>query len=374
MSNIETSKSSICLNMIVRNEAHIIKRCLESVIPYINTWVIADTGSTDGTQALIRESLKNIPGELLEHEWVNFGHNRDQVLQHSKGKSDYILTIDADEWLECEAGFDFTNLKADSYYITKNQTDKKYWVRNIIKNDIGWKWSGVLHECLTCENAKTEDDIDHAVIQARQEGARAHDPNTYRKDAALLTQALIDEPGNTRYQFYLAQSWRDADDPDQAIIHYKRRIAMGGWEEEVFYSKYQIAIAMEKLGKPWNECMSAYLEAWEHTPERSEPLYKIGSYYLEQRNWPLAWLFLNQAANIKRDRKFLLFIEEKVYQYTALFDATVAAGYLGYWEEMEENHKKLMEIEDLSEEVIDHAKKNYAYFMGAKDEDESVAA
>ena len=46
--------------MIVKNEAHCIIRCLESIKPYINYWVICDTGSTDGTQNVIKEYLKEI--------------------------------------------------------------------------------------------------------------------------------------------------------------------------------------------------------------------------------------------------------------------------------------------------------------------------
>ena len=374
MSNIDTRHSTICLNMIVKNEAHIINRCLQSIIPHVDYWVISDTGSTDGTQDIIKQVMKDIPGELIEHEWKDFGHNRDQVLQHSKGKADYILTIDADEWLEFEDGMSFKNLSADSYYIIKDQGGKRYWVRNIVKNNMGWKWHGVLHECLECLNSKTYDDFDGAVIQARQEGARAHDPNTYRKDAAILTKALIDEPENTRYQFYLAQSLRDADDYEASIIHYNRRIKMGGWSEEIFYSKYQIAILMERLEYSWEECLNAYLAAWEHTPERAEPLYRIGSYYMQQQNWPLAWLFLNQAANLKQQAKFLLFIEEQVYEYMALFDAIVAAGNMGYWEEMEEKHKKLMKLEGLSEDILKSATQNYEYFQNVKAELERAVA
>ncbi len=362
MPNIDTRKSTICLNMIVKNEFNIIKRCLESVIPHIDTWVISDTGSTDGTQKLIREVMKDIPGELIERKWQNFGVNRQEVIEASKDRADYILTIDADEWLEAENGFDFTKLTEDSYYIVKDQGDKRYWVRNIVKNGIGWHWKGVLHEYLECTDAKTYADIENAVIQARQEGARAHDPETYRKDAALLTKALIDEPNNTRYQFYLAQSWRDAGDYEKAILHYDRRTKMVGWEEEIFYSKYQIAIIMEISGKKWEECLTAYLDAWQHAPQRAEPIHKIGIHYLKKEKWPLAWLFLNQAAKMPKPENLILFIEDPVYDYIAIFDAAKAAGHMGYIQEMTALNEKILQKENLPEEIINATKKNQAYF------------
>ena len=45
------TKSTICLNMIVKNESHIILSTLKNVLEHINIdyWVISDTGSTDDT-------------------------------------------------------------------------------------------------------------------------------------------------------------------------------------------------------------------------------------------------------------------------------------------------------------------------------------
>ena len=87
---------TICLTMIVKNESEVIRRCIDSVRNYINYWVIVDTGSTDGTQELIKEIMNeyDIPGELHERPWVDFGHNRTESLQYAKDKCDYRLIID----------------------------------------------------------------------------------------------------------------------------------------------------------------------------------------------------------------------------------------------------------------------------------------
>src|SRR3990172_13007879 len=92
-----SAKPTLCLNMIVKNETKVIERCLKSVRPLIDYWVIVDTGSSDGTQQLIKAYLHDIPGELHERPWVNFEHNRNEALELAKNKGDYILTIDADE-------------------------------------------------------------------------------------------------------------------------------------------------------------------------------------------------------------------------------------------------------------------------------------
>ena len=76
--------------MIVKNEKDVIVRCLESVKPVIDYWVIVDTGSTDGTQKIIKKELKDIPGELYERPWKNFGENRSEAFNLAKGKGDFI--------------------------------------------------------------------------------------------------------------------------------------------------------------------------------------------------------------------------------------------------------------------------------------------
>ena len=56
VSDPRTARPTICLNMIVRNEIHIVADVLDAVAPYISSWVIVDTGSADGTQDLIRNA------------------------------------------------------------------------------------------------------------------------------------------------------------------------------------------------------------------------------------------------------------------------------------------------------------------------------
>ncbi len=78
---MKSSKQTICLTMIVKNEAHVIQRCLATVRPIIDHWVIVDTGSTDGTQDIIRAAMADMPGSLVERPWVDFAHNRSEALR-----------------------------------------------------------------------------------------------------------------------------------------------------------------------------------------------------------------------------------------------------------------------------------------------------
>ena len=67
------SKSyTICLNMIVKNESHIIVKTLENLCSYVDfdAYFISDTGSTDNTMDLIRGFFKerSIPGHIEQVE------------------------------------------------------------------------------------------------------------------------------------------------------------------------------------------------------------------------------------------------------------------------------------------------------------------
>ena len=93
----------ICLNMIVKNETPVLDRLFASVKDIISYYVIVDTGSTDGTPQFIKEWMAKagIPGEVHCHQWVSFGHNRNQALDYAyqADQADWILLIDADEEL-----------------------------------------------------------------------------------------------------------------------------------------------------------------------------------------------------------------------------------------------------------------------------------
>ena len=85
--------------------------------------MIFDTGSTDGTQEIVKKFMKDIPGELHESPWVNFAHNRNEALEVAKDKADYSLFVDADEVLEYSEDFALPLLDMDYYLMTVRQLE-----------------------------------------------------------------------------------------------------------------------------------------------------------------------------------------------------------------------------------------------------------
>jgi cellulose synthase/poly-beta-1,6-N-acetylglucosamine synthase-like glycosyltransferase len=102
--------ATVTLCMIVKNESHIIKECLESMLPYIDRYDITDTGSTDGTPELIKEFFDEygIEGEVYLSDWKGFGDgpnsmgSRTESFNNAEGKAEYAWVIDADYFITGE--------------------------------------------------------------------------------------------------------------------------------------------------------------------------------------------------------------------------------------------------------------------------------
>ena len=268
------------LSMIVKDEALVIERCLRSALPLLDWWVIADTGSTDGTQDIVRSVMGGVPGQLIERPWVDFGHNRQESLdaarnlEHSR-PGDYVLWIDADDSL-ADLPAELPDLTADGYHLEVDDGDTSYSRLQVVRLDRPWKWTGVVHEHLDLPEASLGSLESPRVIR-RREGARSRDPETYRMDAALIDRELAKAPDDPRLQFYLGQSWRDAGELELALAAYRRRAANpNGWDQEQWYALFQVAVCLERLERPAEEVSQAYLTAFAAMPSRSEPLSRAG--------------------------------------------------------------------------------------------------
>jgi len=328
--------ATICLNMIVKNEAALIRRCLDSVLPHIDSWVIMDTGSSDGTQDLIREHLRALPGELFEGPFTDFGQARTEALARVGDRADYVLFMDADDTLVCPESYALPLLTADAYYlefVEGADAGISYRRPALVATRLPWRFEGVLHEYLTAGETRgiSAQWLDGPTIRGTREGARNADPQKYLKDAAILERALGEDPGNCRYQFYLAQSYRDAGRLEQSLEAYRRRAVMGGWEEEVWYSLFEAARLQESLQRPAEAVVAAYLEAWNARPRRAEPLYHLARLFRLRNEYPLALLFAEKAIAVPRPGD-MLFLDESVYRWRALDEFAVAA----YWNRREQ--------------------------------------
>ncbi|MFI8345398.1 glycosyltransferase [Streptomyces sp. NPDC085639] len=328
-------KAKICLNMIVKDEAPVIRRCLESVRPLIDRWVILDTGSTDGTQDVIREVLGDLPGALHESPFRGFDTSRSEAIDLARADADYLLFIDADDLMEVQPGFRMPSLTHDAYRIALHDGPVVHWRPALVSTRLPWRYVGILHEYIDCGQSYDLGTLIGANILSVGGGARLKDGQRakYLRDAELLQEGLAREPDNSRYVFYLAQSWRDAGEPEKSLAAYDRRAAMGGFAEEVYCAQLYAARLAAALDRPWAEVADRLLRAHESRPQRAEALGELARLCRVQgERWPLAHLFAQRAALIPPPRD-ILFVEHEWYAWRALDELAVAAYWVGEYGE-----------------------------------------
>lgn len=328
----ESSLNGICLNMIVKDESLVICRCLESIKPLINYWVIVDTGSTDDTKAKIKEFMKEIPGELHERTWINFEHNRNEALSLAKNKREYILFIDADEELSFPRNYRIPRLNKDFYHIMVDFDGTHYARIGLIKSQLDFKWTGVLHEAIDTSHAQTSELMQNVKYVVHTDGARSKDPEKFKKDAQTLEAALQKEPNNARYVFYLAQSYRDANEHELALKNYMKRTLMGDWDQEVFWSLLQIGMLQEILEMPGEEITKSYYSASMLCPKRAEPLYRLAKYFRQKGDYFSGYLIARQGLTIPLSDD-VLFVESWIYDYGLLLEYAICASGLEKYQE-----------------------------------------
>jgi cytochrome P450 len=282
---------TIGLCMIVKNEANVITRCLDSARPLIDYVLVEDTGSTDGTQDIVRKWLdrNNIPGLVIEEPWQDFAYNRSHALETLRQVEtvDYAGVIDPDNQLVLEAGFDPVAFKEemqhDVYHVQIRHGAYHWRLPYLFANHLPFRFIGVLHETLKPPTTELRETIAEGFyVQTGREGWRNNNPRKYQDDAALLEKALLTETDPfliARYTFYLAQSYSDCGEREKALTNYLKRAQQGLWQEEIGWSLFQAGILQESLRFPPEQVLATLLRASDASLDRrAEPLHQAARY------------------------------------------------------------------------------------------------
>jgi tetratricopeptide (TPR) repeat protein len=137
---------------------------------------------------------------------------------------------------------------------------------------------------------------------------------------------------NASHVFYIAQSYRDLGNLLPAIEWYERRAGMGGWEEEVWYARYQVARLQHRLGLAWPIVLDAYLTAYGLRPTRLEPLFHVAKFYRETQQYAAGYLFSRAIVDTPYPED-ILFVERTVYDYELPLEYAICCHHLGKHEE-----------------------------------------
>ena len=339
--------------MIVRDEVDVLGRCLDSCRELIDHWVICDTGSTDGTQDLIHRALAGTPGELHEHDWVDFAHNRSELMKLARGKADYLLLLDADTTIEADPRA-LSTLGADSYLL-RHAGGVQHHTKRLVSGKLDWRYVGVVHEYIACEEDRTTGRLDGVAIRSWSVGGLRK--GRWRRDAELLEAELRRDPTNTRTLFYLSQTYRDigGERNDHAALglaleHYRRCAEMDGWVEEAYFARYQVGVLSARLGD-WPGAVDAFLVAWEQRPARLEAVHDLAVGLRERGLYRAAHQFTRLAAGLQPlpMPDDILFVSPWIYEWGMLFEYSITAYWCGEFNTSILAGKRLLSIQSLPE-------------------------
>lgn len=309
---------TICLAMIVRDEAHIIRRCLDSVAPYIDHAIICDTGSIDNTCIVARAYLRDhqIKGKVHHRAWQDFAYNRTYVMREAaKTGCDYTLVIDADETLVVGDPLVFASLSEGAYRVMMEFPGMSYPRVNLMRSSLDWRYVSPIHEYATCIPPVAEILLDPAKVHmwTDGQGARGKSPDKVQRDLATMQQWVVDEPANPRAWFYLAQAFETNNRISEAIAAYTKRVSLSDYVEEVWYSHYRMGKICDHL-QNWPGAQLHYLDAYICQPHRGESLYWLAVGHHNRQQDHAALLYLEAVSTLEKPTG-ALFVEDAVYDY-----------------------------------------------------------
>ena len=344
---VETAKKpsksyTICLNMIVKNESHIIEKTLENLCRYIefDAYYISDTGSTDNTMDLIRAFFKarGIPGEIEQVEWRDFGFNRTLALQMAFQKTDYLFIFDADDSIH--GNFVLPRALTHDAYQLKLGQSFVYLRTLIVNNRKRWRFVGVLHEYITCLD---KEESSHAIhgdyhVDSGRSGSRNQDPQKYIKDAAVLERGYNEEMAGAgdralaeRYAFYCAQSWMDAGPApghiDKSIQWYERVLTQNNWAQEKYYSALCLGNLYYKKGDKYN-AFKYYSKTIEYDEDRIEGVASMMEILRADGNHVIVNALYQKFKNYNRSPANKLFIDMDKYDDVIEYNNSISAFYI----------------------------------------------
>ncbi|KAF2335386.1 tetratricopeptide repeat-containing glycosyltransferase [Flavobacterium ginsenosidimutans] len=341
----------ILLNMIVKNEAKIITRLLNSVDGVIDALVICDTGSSDDTVKIIQNwaNSKSISYKVIQDKWVNFGINRTNAIDYakefltnnnSKHEDWYLLFLDADMELIIDSSFDKKNLNQQVYSLKQfNQNSFEYFNIRMARADVSMQYECPTHEYLDVGNVQIATLNSLRIKDIGDGGAKS---DKFERDIKLLTEALESEPENPRYLFYLANSYFDIGDYNHAKKWYQARCNVFGWDEERWYAKYKWGLCLLRLSSI-QDAEKILLEAFQQRLWRAEPIFALAQYYHQQDDHIRAYTYALLASKLDTTKQDRLFIDKNANGGNGPIEIiSIHAYYIGLFEEGLHYTKKLI--------------------------------
>jgi len=363
--------AKLVLTQIMKNEAHVITRMLNSIKPIVDIVCLVDTGSTDNTIEVVKNwgTENNVETHVFERVFDNFENSRNYSIQMARevtkdrGNDYWGFWLDADEILEIQPHFNKNAIDKDLYMFNTYINVMKYTRNECYKLDKPFRFYGPVHEFIVCDDKNiTSGLMDGLVVRVQMDGGswKGNIAEKYKSHAHVLEKYIDANRHDPRWIFYTAQSYHDsACVPDnkeeneerlrRSIKYYRERISrQDGYPEEIFYSQFRVGTIMRALEEPWYLTMNELLKAYSLDPMRAEPIKAIIDHYLSVGEWHNAYLFSKFAKmNFHQKNPYpqkLLFVDEALYVWKILEVHAAASFYTGRKDEAKQAYQEMVRI------------------------------
>jgi glycosyltransferase involved in cell wall biosynthesis len=366
----------LILTQIVKDEAHVIERMLNSIKTIVDGICIVDTGSTDNTIDIINKwgEDNGVETYVFERPFDNFENSRNESFEKARemflGKKDdkntyYNFWLDADEQLEIDPKFNKQKLDKDLYMFNTYINTMKYTRNEMCRLDKQFRFYGPVHEFIIPPKDDTNITsglLDGVTVRVKMDGGswQADIPAKYKSHAHSLEKHIDADRSDPRWIFYTAQSYHDsACVPDnkeeneerlrRSMNYYKERVSRpDGYYEEIFYAQFRIGTIMRSMEQPWNLCLNELLKAYSMDPLRGEPIKAIVDYYLALGEWNNAYLYSSIGKKLYHGKnpypQRLLFVDETLYIWKFLESHAAACFYTQRKSESKETYLEMIKI------------------------------
>jgi glycosyltransferase involved in cell wall biosynthesis len=244
-----TERPGLSICMMVRDEAAVLQRCLDSVKGLYDELCVVDTGSTDGTVAIAKRN-----GAIVEEcgdcndetgRIVDFSRPRNVAL--AMARREWVLQIDADEVLR--EGHEALRAQVEwgthDSVATKVRSDGAEWYSiRLFRRSAAGRYVSPIHEYVELTGSSVKEP---AIVIENVPDKRGKE-SSFDRNVRLALATLAEDPDQGRVHHYLGNEYRKAQRYHEAIQSYEAALRAGDFKSGLFYSAYYLGACHMILG------------------------------------------------------------------------------------------------------------------------------
>lgn len=317
---------SISVCMIVKNEAKILARCLDCVQEFADEIIIVDTGSRDKTKEIARQYTANV----YDFEWCD-DFSKARNFSFSFATSDYIMWLDADDYIDSQNCEKIRRLKAElntlappdcvmaKYVTSPPPREFSYYRERLLRRESNFVWHEPVHEAIAPRGK---------IIYSEIEILHKKEPKPYSKRNLNIYKKMLKTgtPFSPRAKYYYARELYY-----NGIFHKSIRVFdeflndSGGWVENKIDACIIKSSCFMRISKP-DKAKRAILQSFEFSAPRAKTICLLAEFLMQQKSYTTAIDWLKIALTLPTETSGWL--EPDFHNYRPYLDLSICYYYL----------------------------------------------